>query len=628
MLNKHPAWKNFLLIFLVIIGLIYSVPNIFGENPSIQITTNDDTVLDPVVNTQIREALKTANLPYKAFEETNGQLLIRFTNTDIQLQASDLIKQILGEKYTIAPLMAAATPHWMQAIGAHPMKLGLDLSGGIHFLLDVDVDAVVKAKMQTEQRLMVSELRAGVLRYVSTQVQDKGKAIAVNFRDVETLDKALHLLKNKHPDLIISRAESTNGTADFTLIASLSPDSYNRLRQFTIEQTMMILRNRVNELGVSEAVVQQQGTTRISVDLPGVQDATRAKQILGGTATLEMHLVDIEHDAQAAAASGIIPIDSKLYNYNGRPYLLKEQVILSGQSISGATATIGDDGNPSVNIQASGSEVTDFHRITGRNIGNPMAIVYLETKTNTEIIDNKPIKTRKKIERVISIATIMNALGNNFGVNNLSSSKEAQDLALLLRAGALIAPIDILEERLIGPSLGAENIHKGIVSVEVGFILIIIFMAIYYSLFGIIADIALLLNLFFIVAVMSMMGAVLSLPGIAGMVLTLGMAVDANVLIFERIREELRNGVTPHAAIRAGFERAFSTIIDANVTTLIVAVVLFGIGTGPIKGFAVTLIIGLLTSMLTAITYSRAIINWKYAGKRIKHLSIGIKNSH
>ncbi|MDF2867766.1 MAG: secD [Gammaproteobacteria bacterium] len=622
MLNKYPLWKNLLLIFLTILGLLYSIPNIYRENPSIQITTNSGSSLSADVKTQVEQALNTNNLTYKTIEEDHGQLLVRFNDTDIQLQATEVIKQALGEGYTIAPLMAAATPHWMQVIGANPMKLGLDLSGGIHFLLDVDIESLIKSRLQAEQRTLVSELREAALRYTGTELQNKGTQIIIGFRDPATLAKAISLLKTKHPDLAISKLENAT---ESKLLAVLSPNGYNNLRQFTVEQTMMILRNRVNELGVSEAIVQQQGATRIAVDLPGVQDATRAKQILGGTATLEMHLVDIEHDAQAAAASGIVPIGSKLYNYGAGPILLKERVILSGQSITGAMGIIGDNGKPAVTIHASGSEISEFYRTTGRNIGNPMAIVYIETKANTQIIDNKPVKIRKKAERIISIATINTALSNSFIVSNISSMKEAQNLALLLRAGALIAPIDILEERLIGPSLGAENIHKGIVSVVMGLLLVVIFMTLYYRLFGIVANIGLLLNLFFTVAIMSVMGAVLSLPGIAGMVLSLGMAVDANVLIFERIREELRNGVTPQAAIHAGFERAFSTIVDANVTTLIVAIALFGVGSGPIKGFAVTLTIGLLASMLTAITFSRALINWIYGGKNIKRLAIGIK---
>lgn len=624
MLNKYPLWKNLLLVVLTILGLLYAIPNIYGENPSIQITTTSGTPINASVRAQLEQTLKNANLPFKAIEEENSQLLVRFNNTDIQLQATDLIKQTLGENYVVAPLMAAATPRWMQIIGAHPMKLGLDLSGGIHFLLEVDIDSLIKSRMQSEQRVMANELRNAAIRYSGTDLSNKGTEITISFRDNETLTNAISLLKTKHPDFMIAKAENTG---ESKLIAKLSANGYSNLRQSTVEQTMMILRNRVNELGVNEAVVQQQGATRIAVDLPGVQDATRAKQILGGTATLEMHLVDQEHDVQAATTSGIIPIGSKLYDYDGRPVLLKEQVILSGKSITGAISTVGDNGRPAVNIQASGSEVAEFYRITNRNIGNLMAIVFIETKTITQTIDGKPVKIHKKVERVINVATIQNALGNSFLVTNLGSMSEAQNLALLLRAGALIVPIDILEERLIGPSLGAENIHKGIISVETGFILVVLFMAMYYSFFGIVADIALLLNLVFIVAIMSILGAVMSLPGIAGIVLTLGMAVDANVLIFERIREELRNGVSPQAAIHAGFERAFSTIVDANLTTLIVAVVLFGVGTGPIKAFAVTLTIGLLTSMITAITFSRALINLKYGGKKIKHLAIGIKNN-
>ncbi len=402
----------------------------------------------------------------------------------------------------------------------------------------------------------------------------------------------------------------------------MTPQAVNDARQYTIEQTMTILRNRVNELGVAEAVVQQQGSSRVAVDLPGIQDSARAKRILGGTATLEFRMVDVEHDVRNAG-NGLTPVGSKQYKYENSAVLLKNQVILSGDSITSARSGVADDGSPAVMIRLGGGGESLFNRVTRQNVGKPMAIVFVETKTDRKELDGKIVKSRRKVERVISVATIRSALGNNFQISGLGDIQESRNLALLLRAGALPAAIDIVEERTVGPTLGLANIQRGVLSLKVGMGIILLLMLAYYRLFGFVADIALALNLVLIVAILSIVGATLTLPGIAGIVLTVGMAVDANVLIFERIREELRNGMTPHAAIHSGFERAFSTIVDANVTTLIVAIVLFGVGTGPIKGFAVTLIIGLLTSMLTAITFTRAMINLMYGGRTVQRLSIG-----
>ncbi len=409
------------------------------------------------------------------------------------------------------------------------------------------------------------------------------------------------------------------------MIATLSPSELNNIRQTTIEQTMSILRNRVNELGVGEAVVQQQGANRVAVDLPGIQDAARAKQILGGTATLEFHLVDSTHDAQVAAQTGVVPIGTKLYYMNQQPILLKRQVVLSGDSITSAMSGFDQQSaTPSVNMSLGGGGESLFNRITRENIGKRMAIVYVESKTTSSLVGGKLVRKTKRVQRVISAPVIQSALGTNFQITGLSSNEEATNLALLLRAGALPAAIYSVEERTVGPSLGKENVRRGLISLEVGMLLILITMLFYYRLFGLIANISLFLNLVLLVALLSIIDATLTLPGIAGIVLTVGMAVDANVLIYERIREELRHGMSPQMAIHAGYERAFSTIIDANVTTLIVAVVLFAVGTGAVRGFAVTLSIGLLTSMLTGITFTRAMVNLIYGGRKVKRLSIGI----
>ena len=463
------------------------------------------------------------------------------------------------------------------------------------------------------------ELRDIGVRYSGIRyVADKG--VDLRFRDAESMNKALIELKQKIPELVFVKDKTGNN-----VLGSLSPAELNSIRQNTIEQTMSILRNRVNELGVGEAVVQQQGATRVAVDLPGIQDATRAKQILGGTATLQFYLVDQENDPQIAKQTGAVPVSDKLYMMDGHPILLKRMVVLSGDSITSAVSSFDQQtATPAVQIQLGGGGESLFTKITRENIGKRMAIVYVETKNTIQTINGVEKRLTHKEERVISAPVIQNALGNNFQITGLTDSKEASNLALLLRAGALPAAIYPIEERTVGPTLGKENIRRGVVSLEVGMGLILILMLVYYRFFGLIANIALVLNLILLSALLSVIDATLTLPGIAGIVLTVGMAVDANVLIYERIREELRHGLSPQAAIHAGYERAFATILDANVTTFIVAVILFAVGTGPVRGFAVTLSLGLLTSMLTGITYTRALVNAYYGGRNVKKLSIGI----
>lgn len=621
MQNKYPAWKYILIIVVTILGFVYALPNIYGEDPAIQIKVNTTGVaVDDAVKDRVSNTLKTNDINVKAMALENNIIMIRFPNTDAQLKAQDVIKAELGPKYTVAINIAPATPTWLESIGAAPMKYGLDLRGGVHFMLEVDIDGVIARREQGIIKSIAQELRDQRLRYAGIkQVKDQG--VFIRFRNPADRDTAMSILKRNFPNLIVTRKDA-NGA--FTLRAQISPAELNNIRQYTIEQTMSILRNRVNELGVGDAVVQSQGANRVAVDLPGIQDAAHAQQILGGTATLEFRMVDQVNDPRTAAA-GMVPVGSKLYSYQGRPTLLKNQVILSGDAITSAVAAYDQQtGQPSVNIQLGGGNDALFSRTTRQNVGKLMAIVYVETKANNEIIDGKVVRTNKKIERVISVATIQSALGTNFQITGLSDPNESRNLALLLRAGALPAAIYPVEERTVGPSLGMENIRRGMISLEVGMGIILLIMVLYYRLFGLIADIALLMNLILLVACLSIIGSTLTLPGIAGIVLTVGMAVDANVLIYERIREELRNGITPHAAIYAGYERAFATIVDANVTTLIVAVVLFAIGTGPVKGFAVVLAIGLMTSMLTSITFTRAIVNQIYKHKSIKRLSIGI----
>lgn len=610
-----------MLIAIIVIGLIYVLPNLYTEYPIVQISSQSNTPVEvPVLETQVKNALDKTKIKYQAITATKDGLEVRFVSTDVQLVARDVIKKALGSQYTVALNLAPSTPAFLSAIHAEPMKQGLDLRGGVHFLLEVDIESVVNRRYEGMLKNIGQELREAGIRYAGIRyIINKG--INVRFRDMETMDNALSDLRDKLPGLVFTK--SSTGSLD--LMASLVPAEINTIRQNTIEQTMSILRNRVNELGVGEAIVQQQGATRIAVDLPGIQDAARAKQILGGTATLQFHLVDQESDPQIAKQTGVVPVGSKLFTMDNHPILLKRQVVLSGDSITSASSIFDQQtASPAVSIQLGGGGESYFTTVTRENIGKRMAIVFVETKTNVEGTGPKAIHTTHREERVISAPVIQNALGNNFQITGLTDSKEASNLALLLRAGALPAAIFTVEERTVGPTLGKENIHRGIVSLEVGLGLILVLMLVYYRFFGLVANIALLLNLILLCALLSIIGATLTLPGIAGIVLTVGMAVDANVLIYERIREELRLGLSPQMAIYAGYERAFATILDANISTLIVGLVLFSIGTGPVRGFAITLSLGLLTSMLTGVTYTRAIVNWFYGSRNIKKLSIGI----
>jgi len=619
MQNRYPLWKYILLGIILIIGIIYAIPNLYSEDPAVQVSAaKTDASINNEVRTQIADVLKQAGIVYKSLQGSSEELVLRFNNTDEQLKAQDIIKAALGSGYTVALNLIPSTPQWLTMIGAAPMKQGLDLRGGVHFLLQVDINSVMKRHLEGMLKNIGQTLRGADIRYTNLTV-DKNNAL-IRFPNEESLNSAYILLQRHFTDWHFTKAFKNH----FVLKASLPSSERNTIRQTTLEQTMTILRNRVNELGVGEAVVQQQGASRVAVDLPGIQDAARAKQILGGTATLEFHLVDAEHDPQIAEKTGA-PIGSKLYLMDGQPILLKRQVVLSGDSITSAMSSFDQQtGSPSVSIQLGGGGENLFSRVTRTNIGKRMAILFVETKTESRLVDGKIVLSKRKEERVISAPVIQSALGNSFQITGLSNVNEARNLALLLRAGALPTTIYTVEEKTVGPTLGKENIRRGLVSLEVGMGIILIIMAIYYRLFGLIANIALFFNLVLLVALLSIIDATLTLPGIAGIVLTIGMAVDANVLIYERIREELRHGSSIQVSIHAGYERAFSTIVDANATTFIVAIILFAIGTGPIKGFAVTLSMGLLTSMLTGIYLTRAIVNLIYGKRSVKKLSIGI----
>jgi preprotein translocase subunit SecD len=619
MLNKYPFWKNSLLLLIVVLGFIYAIPNLFPEQPTVQISpvAVGDTDMASL-NSKVEKLIRTGQFHPISEERQKQTLFLHFKTTDIQLKAKDILSTALGDNYTVAVNLLSSTPKWMQTIGALPMKLGLDLRGGVHFALEVDINSIITQRMQGLVKNISENLRQANIRY--TELIPADQQMYILFHDKANLDKAKQLLERQFPNFLWTTQVNN---LRYQLSLQWTEQGLANLRQIAIEQTINTLRNRINELGVAEPIVQQQGRNRILVDLPGVQDIARAQQILGGTATIEFRLVDINHDPNIAQSSGAIPPESQLYRYQNQPVLLNKSIILTGDSITDSSTSFDESGRAAVNISLGGGGESYFHRITGENVGKPLAIVYVETKATTKTVNGKVVHIPHKIERVISIATIQTALPPNFQVTGLTNTQEALNLSLLLRAGALPAPIYVVEQRTIGPQLGAENIHKGFVSIVVGLILAIVFMAIYYGIFGLIADIALAINVVLLVALLSLLGMTLTLPGMAGIVLTVGMAVDANVLIFERIREELRNGASPQASIHAGYDRALATIVDANVTTLIAALVLFGIGTGSIKGFAITLTFGLLTSMLTGVMLTRALVNAWYGGRTLKHLPIG-----
>ena len=612
MQNHFPIWKNFLILIVFVFGLIYSLPNLFGDDPSVQVSSSLPEGTD---QQQIETILKDAVITVKSLEVNDGRVLVRFNDTEQQLKAADILREKLGNNHTVALNLAPATPGWLQSVGADPMYLGLDLRGGVHFLLEVDMVAAIK---QAEERYtgdIRSALRAEKVRYLAV-TRDAG-FIKVKLKDEQNKAAAADVINNDFRSLEFSESEQPN-----TLRVKIAESEQKEIRKFALAQNMTTLRNRVNELGVAEPVIQQQGNNRIVVQLPGVQDTARAKEILGTTATLEYRLVDTEHDVQQAI-KGRVPVGSRLYyDKEGKPMLLDRRVIVTGDQIVDASSGLDQNGSAAVFITLNGVGAKKMGKITRKSIGKPMAVVFIEYKVETRLVDGQKVRHKEKVEKVISVATIRDSFSKRFQTTGLDNTTEARNLSLLLRAGALAAPVDIVEERTVGPSLGQDNINQGLISVAVGLALVLVFMALYYKVFGLVANLALAFNLVIIIAVLSMLQATLTLPGIAGIVLTVGMAVDANVLIFERIREEIRNGNSPQSSIYTGYEKAFSTIFDANITTLMVALVLFGFGTGPVKGFAVTLSVGILTSMFTAILGTRMIINWIYGGRRVEKLAI------
>lgn len=619
MINRYPLWKYLVILVALVIGGLYALPNLYGEDPAIQVTTASRGVPAETVQQRVLDLIKDKGIKYKAAGVRNNQFLIRFYNTDSQLKASDAITEALGQDYKVAMSLAPSTPKWLRDINAKPMYLGLDLRGGVHFLMQVDMDAAVNQALDRYVNEFRNLLRENKVRYTDVGLHN-GK-VQVVFRRAPEREHAYQVISNEYPKLKLTQAEQGGS---FELDANLSEKQQKDIRQKALEQNITTLRNRVNELGVAEPVIQQQGQDRIVVQLPGVQDVARAKDILGATATLEFRMVDEDHFPYTGGKSGPVPPSDKKFKVKDGGYvLLKRDVLLTGDHITDAASGLDNtNGQPQVNIRLDSSGGKIFNRATEHNVGKRMAVVFIENQTVTKKVDGKVKRVHQKDEKVINIAVIQEALGSRFRITGLDSPQEARDLALLLRAGSLAAPIDIVEERTIGPSLGQQNINQGFEAVAIGFVLVVVFMALYYRVFGLFADAALLINLVLIVALLSILQATLTLPGIAGIVLTVGMAVDANVLIFERIREELRVGMSPQAAIHAGYEKALSTIADSNITTLISGVVLFLFGTGPIKGFAVTLSLGILTSMFTAIMGTRALVNIIYGGKRVSRLHI------
>ncbi|AYD44876.1 MULTISPECIES: protein translocase subunit SecD [Yersinia] len=615
MLNRYPLWKYLMLIVVIFIGLLYALPNLYGEDPAVQITGARGIAASETTLVQVRDVLEKDNIASKSIALENGAILARFRDPDVQLRAREALMEAMGDKYVIALNLAPATPSWLAKLGAEPMKLGLDLRGGVHFLMEVDMDTALGKLQEQTMDTLRSDLREKNIPYATVRKLDN-YGVEVRFRDDKTRDDAISYLSSRHRDLVIG----SNGSN--TLKAVMSDDRLREAREYAVQQNITILRNRVNQLGVAEPLVQRQGSDRIVVELPGIQDTARAKEILGATATLEFRLVNSNVDA-TVAASGRVPGDSEVKNTReGRPVVLYKRVILTGDHITDSTSSTDEYNQAQVNISldsAGGSVMSNF---TKDNIGKPMATLFVEYKDSGKKDANGRAILVKQ-EEVINIANIQSRLGNSFRITGIDNPAEARQLSLLLRAGALIAPIQIVEERTIGPTLGSQNITQGLEACLWGLAVSILFMVIYYRKFGVIASTALLANLVLIVGVMSLLpGATLTMPGIAGIVLTLAVAVDANVLINERIKEEYRNGRTIQQAIHEGYKGAFSSIVDANVTTLITAIILYAVGTGSIKGFAITTAIGVITSMFTAIVGTRAIVNLLYGGKRINKLSI------
>ena len=596
--------------------MLYALPNIYPSDPSLQISAIRGAEISPDTVTQVSDAFAKQNIQVKSVELEKGQILARFLSTEDQLKAREVVDAILGDKFVSALNLAPATPAWLDSIGAAPMKLGLDLRGGVHFLMEVDMKTAIDKNINDLEQIYKTDLRDAKVRYSSVRADLVKQQVVITLRKAEDVAAAIKALSAKDKEMTFTEGP------DLTVIASFSEQRLKALREDAVAQNITIIRNRVNAIGVAEPLVQRQGAERIVVQLPGVQDTARAKEILGATATLEFRLVDENADVQSAVAGRVAPNAELFLDRSGNPVVLQKKVILTGNHIVGAASGFDEYSRPQVNIDLDAKGGNSMSAATKNAIGKPMATVFIEYKpTDKKDANGKTILEKK--QEVVSVATIQAVLGRSFRITGLDAPGEAQNLAVLLRAGALIAPILIVEERTIGPSLGKENIELGMNAIMWGMLAVVGFMVIYYKWFGVVANIALAANVVLLIGVMSMIpGATLTLPGMAGIVLTVGMAVDANVLIFERIREELASGRSAIQAIHEGYDRAFATIFDSNLTTLLVALILFGIGTGPVKGFAVTLALGILTSIFTAVVITRLIINAVWGQRRGSDLPV------
>ena len=617
MLNRFPLWKSLMIVVTLLFAAIYAMPNLYPDDFAVQVSgSKQDFKVDDRTLARVSTALDNNQIEYKALEAEEGKGLIRFADGDAQLRGREVVGRILGENYTVALNLAPTTPDWLTDIGAGPMKLGLDLRGGVHFLLEVDMVTAVSQRLEVYVSEIKANLRKERLRYRQVETLDDG-TLAVHFADAATRDEASSLLKKSYQEFLITDLDEEGYSS---LQIALSEQTLRDIEDYAVKQNLTTLRNRVNELGVAEPLVQRQGRNRIVVQLPGIQDAAAAKRIIGKTANLEFRL-EAKPDTSRALTE-TYPFRSD----ENRKANLERDVIITGSSVSNAQSNFDENGMPQVSISLDSKGGQLMNRTTRDAIQRRMAVLFVEFKARmvTETVDGQQVEKRVPYveKKIISLATIQSALGSSFRITGLDNPQEASELALLLRAGALAAPIYFVEERTVGPSMGAENIELGLTSVQIGFAIVMLFMLAYYRVFGLIANIALTLNLVMLVSVMSILSATLTLPGIAGIVLTVGMAVDANVLIFERIKEELKAGMPVQSAIHSGFARAFTTILDANVTTLIAALILFAMGTGPVKGFAITLSVGILTSMFTAIIVTRLMVNLVYGGKQLKSIKL------
>ncbi len=626
-MSDFPRWKYALVALVLVFGIVYALPNAFPPVPAVQVQASHAAPLDASVQQKVADALKQQNIAYTGLAIDGDHLVANFANADVQAKASDVIKAALGDNYTVALNLAPTVPGWLRAIHAKSMPLGLDLQGGVHFLMAVDQDSVIDKQEERYADDIRNLLRQKNIRYDSVvRAATRGQGINIALRSDADRNAAATAIANEYPDLNVNNGDSTGDR--FMLSAVVKPQKLRQLALDAIRQNVGTLRNRVNALGVSEPVIQQQGENQIVVELAGMQNPAEAKKVIGAVATLEYHPgIGFPGDPQAVEADRTknVPPNARLYYERGthRPVLVSKQIIVSGDQLADASSgTDQQSGAPKVDVTLTAAGAKKMLDFTSNNVGKPMAVVYVERVTDTKMVDGKEVRTPRITEEVISDATIQGVFGKQFQTTGLSSPKEASELALLLKGGSLAAPVDIVSESALSPSLGQDNINKGFKAVLLGLALVLLAAAIYYKLFGLVADIALFFNLVILLAVMSLIGVTLTMPGIAGIVLTLGMAIDANVLICERIREELRNGSTPHASIRAGYEKAWATILDANVTHLIAALALTTMGSGPIRGFGITLLIGILTSMFTSVTVTHAITALIHGHRKLKTLSV------